>query len=221
MLHYNFLLTTFSVADKQSLWSIITWLLNLGGMSDKGAKEKKGFHMCPIIIQRFHSCYSTCTYIIILWLCLHFCSLYESSMRPWLLFLPLLSFSSWQWLVWISSLPFSQTPSRECMTTHSPLLCCSRWQVTLKSVCIIFIPVSWLQAKLILSYEEKLCSCHTNRYLKYIHDKCSPHAEFYDDDEYFSKETNLEVKKITHQIHVSSISGAWRVSWQCNAFFRL
>ena len=61
-----------------------------------------------------------------------------------------------------------------------------------------------MQAKLILSFEEKMCSCFMNRYLKHIHENCSPLAEFYDDDEHYSKEPSTEVKKITHQIHVRS-----------------
>lgn len=68
-----------------------------------------------------------------------------------------------------------------------------------------------MQAKLILSYEEKMCACFINRYLDHIHKNCSPHPEFYDDDEHFSKESSTEVKKITHQIHVSSLKAENRI----------
>ena len=47
-----------------------------------------------------------------------------------------------------------------------------------------------------------MCACLVDRYRRHIHQNCSPHTEFFDDDEFFSKESNTEVKKITHQIHV-------------------
>lgn len=63
------------------------------------------------------------------------------------------------------------------------------------------------QARLISSYEEQICNCFHGRYRDHIHEKCSPCAKFYDDDEHLNKKTNTDVKKITHQIYVGSTFG--------------
>lgn len=62
--------------------------------------------------------------------------------------------------------------------------------------------LSILQAQLIRSYEEKVCPCIYEQYLRHIHNKCNPCEVYYDDDD-TKKEEPAEIQKITHQIHVS------------------
>jgi preprotein translocase subunit SecE len=50
-----------------------------------------------------------------------------------------------------------------------------------------------------------MCACVTNYYLRHIHKNCSPLEKFYDDLKHYSKDSRTEMKKITHQIHVSTI----------------
>lgn len=66
-----------------------------------------------------------------------------------------------------------------------------------------------MQAQLILSYEEKVCPCVYDRYLRHIHSKCNPSSIYYDDDD-TKKEQPAELQKITHQIHVGRLH-AWHI----------
>ena len=59
------------------------------------------------------------------------------------------------------------------------------------------------KAQLILSYEEKVCPCIYERYLRHIQTNCNPSSLYYDDDDQ-QKEQPPELQKITHQIHVDS-----------------